>query len=350
MTTSTSIPGQKDNSQQNYDTAAARLLETARSPAGASRLATSSLPATKPPTSCKSSERSIYLTQSPSQWSLSDSFLKEIKILIHLIDGFEIEEADSPFPIAKGELPEGEAEDKTIETAMKRRLACGKVGVASRHGLVGTEGSTTKMMGAPPPAKIAKQSAQEVTTISTEVKCEKTESPTKNRDACQNPDGPAEAKPTRTRQSGSGGEEEEDSISIGSKELLTREEMMNEDYASSPRSHSPVSFPLRDVSSTDSFPSSYHQLDNVEEMVDEKPAIFLCEPDVDKNIVDWSEQDVYHFISGIEGCSQYAEEFISQEIDGQALVLLNEDHLMSNLNVKLGPALKILAKIQESKK
>lgn len=45
------------------------------------------------------------------------------------------------------------------------------------------------------------------------------------------------------------------------------------------------------------------------------------------------------------GCSPYADEFKSQEIDGQALMLLKEDHLMTTMNMKLGPALKICAKI-----
>ena len=34
-----------------------------------------------------------------------------------------------------------------------------------------------------------------------------------------------------------------------------------------------------------------------------------------------------------------------QEIDGQALMLLKADHLMSAMSMKLGPALKICAKI-----
>lgn len=42
---------------------------------------------------------------------------------------------------------------------------------------------------------------------------------------------------------------------------------------------------------------------------------------------------------------EYAEDFAVQEIDGQALMLLKEDHLMSAMSIKLGPALKILSKI-----
>jgi hypothetical protein len=45
----------------------------------------------------------------------------------------------------------------------------------------------------------------------------------------------------------------------------------------------------------------------------------------------------------------YADEFRSQEIDGQALMLLKEDHLMTTMSMKLGPALKICAKINSLK-
>lgn len=45
------------------------------------------------------------------------------------------------------------------------------------------------------------------------------------------------------------------------------------------------------------------------------------------------------------GCEELAAQFLSQEIDGQALLLLREDHLISTMNIKLGPALKICASI-----
>ncbi|KAG9352882.1 hypothetical protein JZ751_017458 [Albula glossodonta] len=59
----------------------------------------------------------------------------------------------------------------------------------------------------------------------------------------------------------------------------------------------------------------------------------------------WSVEEVYGFIRSLPGCQEIAEEFRSQEIDGQALLLLKEDHLMSAMNIKLGPALKIYAHI-----
>uniref|UniRef100_A0A8C6KJY1 SAM domain-containing protein n=1 Tax=Nothobranchius furzeri TaxID=105023 RepID=A0A8C6KJY1_NOTFU len=45
------------------------------------------------------------------------------------------------------------------------------------------------------------------------------------------------------------------------------------------------------------------------------------------------------------GCEELAAHFLSQEIDGQALLLLREEHLISTMNIKLGPALKICASI-----
>ncbi|XP_029103581.1 polyhomeotic-like protein 2b isoform X2 [Scleropages formosus] len=59
----------------------------------------------------------------------------------------------------------------------------------------------------------------------------------------------------------------------------------------------------------------------------------------------WNVEEVYEFIRSLPGCQEIADEFRSQEIDGQALLLLKEDHLMSAMNIKLGPALKIYARI-----
>ena len=55
----------------------------------------------------------------------------------------------------------------------------------------------------------------------------------------------------------------------------------------------------------------------------------------------WNMDDVYEFIHSLPGCQEIIEEFRGQEIDGQALLLLKEDHLMSAINIKLGPTLKI---------
>ncbi|EMP39825.1 Polyhomeotic-like protein 3 [Chelonia mydas] len=52
---------------------------------------------------------------------------------------------------------------------------------------------------------------------------------------------------------------------------------------------------------------------------------------------------------GTKSCQDIADEFRAQEIDGQALLLLKEDHLMNAMNIKLGPALKICARINSLK-
>ncbi|XP_062255904.1 polyhomeotic-like protein 1 [Platichthys flesus] len=59
----------------------------------------------------------------------------------------------------------------------------------------------------------------------------------------------------------------------------------------------------------------------------------------------WGVEEVCRFISSLQGCEELAAQFLSQEIDGQALMLLREDHLISTMNIKLGPALKICASI-----
>ncbi|XP_075403131.1 polyhomeotic-like protein 3 isoform X7 [Tenrec ecaudatus] len=63
----------------------------------------------------------------------------------------------------------------------------------------------------------------------------------------------------------------------------------------------------------------------------------------------WTIDDVWAFIHSLPGCQDIADEFRAQEIDGQALLLLKEDHLMSAMNIKLGPALKICARINSLK-
>lgn len=55
--------------------------------------------------------------------------------------------------------------------------------------------------------------------------------------------------------------------------------------------------------------------------------------------------DVCEFIKNIPGGTDYIEEFSNQEVDGQALMLLNESHLMSVMSMKLGLALKIMSQI-----
>eukprot|EP00794_Sanderia_malayensis_P015038 gene15038-16591_t len=63
----------------------------------------------------------------------------------------------------------------------------------------------------------------------------------------------------------------------------------------------------------------------------------------------WSPEDVVSFISEIPGCQRYAERFLEEEIDGPALMLLKEEHLIQTMGLKLGPALKISAHLRSFK-
>ncbi|XP_061660771.1 polyhomeotic-like protein 3 isoform X2 [Syngnathoides biaculeatus] len=63
----------------------------------------------------------------------------------------------------------------------------------------------------------------------------------------------------------------------------------------------------------------------------------------------WTVDDVTAFIRSLPGCGEVSSAFRLQEIDGQALLLLTEEHLMSSMNIKLGPALKICAHINALK-
>lgn len=55
---------------------------------------------------------------------------------------------------------------------------------------------------------------------------------------------------------------------------------------------------------------------------------------------------MYDFIRHLSGCEEYADEFKSQEVDGQALMLLKESHLLETMGMKLGPAIKLSNKIK----
>ena len=64
---------------------------------------------------------------------------------------------------------------------------------------------------------------------------------------------------------------------------------------------------------------------------------------------DWSCEQVYDFVRIVAG-SAIADTFKAQDLDGLALSLIKDDHLVQTMQVKLGPALKIMSKFNELKK
>lgn len=83
------------------------------------------------------------------------------------------------------------------------------------------------------------------------------------------------------------------------------------------------------------------EISNDNDMDQDEPISFL---------VKWSVDEVCDYIRSLAGYSDYAEDFANHEIDGQALVLLNENHLVNTMHIKLGPALKIMSQIEAIKK
>lgn len=60
-------------------------------------------------------------------------------------------------------------------------------------------------------------------------------------------------------------------------------------------------------------------------------------------------EEVHNWVMSVNGAQASAEIFKQQEIDGQALMLLNEDHLMRTLGLKLGPAVKLQSALKALK-
>ncbi|MGH0121733.1 UNVERIFIED_CONTAM: hypothetical protein FKN15_000205 [Acipenser sinensis] len=64
-----------------------------------------------------------------------------------------------------------------------------------------------------------------------------------------------------------------------------------------------------------------------------------------EDISKWTVDDVCNFVSGLSGCAEYTQVFREQAIDGETLPLLSEEHLLNNMGLKLGPALKIRSQV-----
>ncbi|CAH8588383.1 unnamed protein product [Dicrocoelium dendriticum] len=61
----------------------------------------------------------------------------------------------------------------------------------------------------------------------------------------------------------------------------------------------------------------------------------------------WTPEDVVAFVQSTPGCSAYASAFLSNEIDGEALLLLAKDQFIQPpIGMKIGPALKLAARLE----
>lgn len=122
----------------------------------------------------------------------------------------------------------------------------------------------------------------------------------------------------------------------------------------SPTSSSASTNGSSDTNSTSSSDSDVKK-STVEPMAVDVAAVAAVSNDIemdgdDSYIVKWSVDEVCEYVRGLAGYSDYAEDFAQHEIDGQALVLLNENHLVNTMHIKLGPALKIMSQIESLKR
>ncbi|XP_044758679.1 uncharacterized protein LOC123316592 isoform X2 [Coccinella septempunctata] len=64
-------------------------------------------------------------------------------------------------------------------------------------------------------------------------------------------------------------------------------------------------------------------------------------PMLAEDFKNWSVDEVASFVASIDICAEYASLFKEQCIDGAALPHLTEDHLITKMKMKIGPALKL---------
>lgn len=60
-----------------------------------------------------------------------------------------------------------------------------------------------------------------------------------------------------------------------------------------------------------------------------------------KRVAAWNSEEVAGFVKGLPGCKEHAATFRTEQIDGEAFLLLTQADIVKILSIKLGPALKI---------
>lgn len=59
------------------------------------------------------------------------------------------------------------------------------------------------------------------------------------------------------------------------------------------------------------------------------------------NVALWSTEQVCEFVHSLPGCEEQAKQFLDEQIDGRAFLLLTQRDIVRIMSIKLGPALKI---------
>uniref|UniRef100_A0A8C7CWQ1 L3MBTL histone methyl-lysine binding protein 1b n=1 Tax=Oncorhynchus kisutch TaxID=8019 RepID=A0A8C7CWQ1_ONCKI len=64
-----------------------------------------------------------------------------------------------------------------------------------------------------------------------------------------------------------------------------------------------------------------------------------------KRVATWTADEVASFVKGLPGCKEHAATFRTEQMDGEAFLLLTQADIVKILSIKLGPALKIYNKV-----
>lgn len=244
-------------------------------------------------------------------------------VLTHVIEGYIIQEGPEPFPVSRSSLiAETESPKPSVETN-------GKAGSDEIQHIAQGKVTKKKKMGRKSWRKPQGNHFNEYASEKWPQQQQQQQPQQPKEDASQAPQQP-QPQPQQQQQA------ENKDVNMDTVEPAKED-------ASTPMETAAANAPvpeqlLRPESSVDS-PAPPPPVEMEVDAPEPAPALPV------KNPRSWTVQEVADYIQELPGCTDYAEEFRSQEIDGQALLLLKEDHLMTAMNIKLGPALKICAKI-----
>ncbi|XP_071946232.1 uncharacterized protein [Antedon mediterranea] len=302
------------------------------------------------------------------------------QVLTHIIDGFVIEEASEPFPITRSAIVEETLPEKTCKTQSNGHTAveekkeddllkcefCGKMDAPNKFKrskrFCSMACAKRYNVGCSKRLGLFKPKRLNVERLKHNMKMKKRAAPLKGVRVkhgrlafnTQRPEKGKDLEHLETPQLIADDIEEEDELDDDEDldEVCKPEEPMDVDESSNSATLSEGAM----SSSTPSEDATFSTPRNASPTSELEPAAYSDKEDIEEESEQlptqpsqWTPQQVSNFINAIPGCKDYANEFLAQEIDGQALMLLKEDLLMTAMNMKLGPALKIISKIHSLK-
>uniref|UniRef100_A0A131YLH7 Polyhomeotic-like protein 1 n=1 Tax=Rhipicephalus appendiculatus TaxID=34631 RepID=A0A131YLH7_RHIAP len=276
------------------------------------------------------------LTASEPVRQISQKPVVKPNVLTHVIEGYIIQEGPEPFPVSRSSLvAETESPKPSVETNGKagsdeiQHIAQGKVTKKKKMG--------RKSLRKPPGNHFNEYSSEKWPPQQQQQ--QQLQQPKEDAPQPQSqPQLQSQPQPQQPQQPQQQQQQQAQNKDINMDTVEPAKEDASTPMETAANASVPEQQLLRPESSVDS-PAPAPPVEMEVDAPEPTPALPI------KNPRSWTVQEVADYIQELPGCTDYAEEFRSQEIDGQALLLLKEDHLMTAMNIKLGPALKICAKI-----